>query len=154
NERLKEIAREYAAKPEGTLVVSPDNESGRAINQVIHQDMQTRGQVDTQEHKQRVLVARQEITGADRQWAAQYEPGDVVRYTRGSKRYGIEAGEYARVEHTNEKENLVTVKRENGEQGSYDPRRLHGVTLYRETERAFSVGDRVQFTAPNRERHI
>ena len=61
---------------------------------------------------------------------------------------------YARVEHTNEKENLVTVKHENGEQVSYDPRRLHGVTLYRETERAFSVGDRVQFTAPNRERHI
>ncbi len=30
-----------------------------------------------------MLVARQEITGADRQWAAQYEPGDVVRYTRG-----------------------------------------------------------------------
>ena len=99
-------------------------------------------------------MARQEITGADRQWAAQYQPGDVVRYTRGSKTHGIEAGEYARVEHANEKENLVTVKRENGEQVSYDPRRLHGVTLYRETERAFSVGDRVQFTAPNRERHI
>jgi ATP-dependent exoDNAse (exonuclease V) alpha subunit len=31
---------------------------------------------------------------------------------------------------------------------------LHGVTLYRETERAFSQGDRVQFTAPNREQHI
>ena len=26
-----------------------------------------------------MLVARQEITGADRQWAAQYEPGDAVR---------------------------------------------------------------------------
>jgi ATP-dependent exoDNAse (exonuclease V) alpha subunit len=153
-ERLKEIAREYAAKPEATLVVSPDNESRRAINQVIHQEMQTRGQVDTHEYKQRVLVARQEITGADRQWAAQYEVGDVVRYTRGSKTHGIEAGEYARVERANEKANLVTVKRENGEQVSYDPRRLHGVTLYRETERAFSQGDRVQFTAPNRERHI
>jgi ATP-dependent exoDNAse (exonuclease V) alpha subunit len=154
NERLKEIAREYAAKPEGTLVVSPDNESRGAINQIIHKEMQTRGQVNTHEHKQRVLVARQEITGADRQWAAQYEPGDVVRYTRGSKTHGIEAGEYARVERANEKENLVTVKRANGEQVSYDPRRLHGVTLYRETERAFSAGDRVQFTAPNRERHI
>jgi ATP-dependent exoDNAse (exonuclease V) alpha subunit len=77
-----------------------------------------------------------------------------VRYTRGSKTHGIEEGEYARVEHANEKENLVTVKRENGEQVSYDPRRLHGVTLYREIERAFSEGDRVQFTAPNRERHI
>jgi ATP-dependent exoDNAse (exonuclease V) alpha subunit len=154
DERLREIAREYAAKPEGTLVVSPDNESRGAINQVIHQEMQTRGQVDTHEHKQRVLVARQEITGADREWAAQYAVGDVVRYTRGSKTHGIEAGECARVERANEKENLVTVKRKNGEQVSYDPRRLHGVTLYRETERAFSAGDRVQFTAPNRERHI
>src|SRR5229473_3551716 len=154
NERLREIAREYAAKPEGTLVVSPDNESRRAINQLIHQEMQTLGQVDSHEYKHRVLVARQEITGADRQWAAQYEVGDVVRYTRGSKTHGIEAGGYARVEHANEKENLVTVKRTNGEQVSYDPRRLHGVTLYRETKRGFSQGDRVQFTAPSRERHI
>jgi len=80
--------------------------------------------------------------------------GDIVRYTRGSKTHGIEAGKYARVERANEKENLVTVKRENGEQVSYDPRRLHGVTLYRESERGFSQGDRVQFTAPNREQHI
>jgi DUF971 family protein len=154
DERLKEIAREYATKPEGTLVVSPDNQSRREINEAIHRTMQSAGQVDTHEQKQRVLVARQEITGADRQWAGQYETGDVVRYTRGSKTHGIEAGEYARVERVNEKENLVTVKRENGEQVSYDPRRLHGVTLYRETERAFSEGDRVQFTAPYQEQHV
>ena len=153
-ERLGEIAQEYAKQPEGTLVVSPDNESRRDINQAIHTEMQARGQVDTHEYKQRVLVARQEITGADRQWAMQYEPGDVVRYTRGSKTHGIDAGEYARVEGVKEKENLVTVKRENGEHVTYDPRRLHGVTLYRETERAFSKGDRVQFTAPNREQRI
>jgi conjugative relaxase-like TrwC/TraI family protein len=154
DERLKEIAREYARQPEGTLVVSPDNQSRIEINQTIHKEMQTRGQVDTHEHKQRVLVARQEITGADRQWAGQYESGDVVRYTRGSKTQGIEAGEYARVECVNERENRVTVKRANGEQVSYDPRRLQGVTLYRETERAFSEGDRVQFTAPYKEQHV
>jgi len=154
DERLKEIAREYAKRPDGTLVVSPDNQSRMEINQTIHREMQARGQVDHGEHPMRVLTARQEITGADRQWAAQYQPGDVVRYTRGSKTHGIEAGEYARVESANEKENMVTVNRENGEQVSYDPRRLHGVTLYRETERAFSAGDRVQFTAPNRDRHI
>ena len=153
-ERLAEIAREYAAKPEGTLVVSPDNQSRREINEVIHRTMQSAGQVDAHEHKQRVLVARQEITGADRKWAGQYEGGDVVRYTRGSKTHGIEAGEYARVERVNEKQNLLTVKRENGEQVSYDARRLHGVALYRETERAFSEGDRVQFTAPYKEQHV
>lgn len=78
----------------------------------------------------------------------------MVRYTRGSKTHGIEAGEYARVERVEEKNNRVTVKRKNGEEVSYDPRRLHGVTLYHETERAFSKRDRVQFTAPDRGRHI
>jgi ATP-dependent exoDNAse (exonuclease V) alpha subunit len=154
DERLRTIAREYTARPEGTLVVSPDNQSRREINEVIHRTMQNAGQVDAREEKHRVLVARQAITGADRQWARQYETGDVVRYTRGSKSHDIEAGEYARVKRVNEKENLLTVKRENGEEVRYDPRRLHGVTLYREMERAFSKGDRVQFTAPYREQHV
>jgi ATP-dependent exoDNAse (exonuclease V) alpha subunit len=153
-ERFREIAKEYAKQPEGTLVVSPDNQSRMEINQIIHREMQTQGQVDPAEHRLRVLVTRQEITGADRRWAEQYAPGDVVRYTKGSKTHGIEAGEYARVERVNERENLVTVKRENGEQVSYDPRRLQGVTLYRETERAFSKGDRVQFTAPHKAQHV
>jgi ATP-dependent exoDNAse (exonuclease V) alpha subunit len=154
NERLKAISHEYAKQPEGTLVVSPDNQSRMEINRMIHAEMQETGQVDHRGRNMRVLVARQEITGADRQWAEQYEPGNIVRYTKGSKTQGIEAGEYARVERVNAKENLLTVKREAGKQVSYDPRRLQGVALYRETERAFAQGDRVQFTAPNREQHI
>ena len=154
NERLKAISHEYAKQSEGTLVVSPDNQSRTEINRMIHAEMQKIGQVDHRERSVRVLVARQEITGADRQWAEQYEPGNIVRYTKGSKTQGIEAGEYSRVESVNAKENLLTVRRESGEKISYDPRRLQGVTLYRETERAFSKGDRVQFTAPNREQHI
>ena len=35
-----------------------------------------------------------------------------------------------------------------------NPHRLHGVSVYREAERDFSTGDRVQFTAPYREEHI
>src|SRR6266404_2278815 len=154
NDRLEAIAHEYANQPEGTLVVSPDNQSRMEINRMIHAEMQKTGQVDHRERNVRVLVARQEITGADRQWAEQYEPGNIVRYTKGSKTHGIEAGEYAHVESVNARANLLTVRRESGEQISYDPRRLQGVTLYRETERAFSKGDRVQFTAPNREQHI
>jgi len=154
DERLKEIAREYAKQPEGTLVVSPDNQSRTEINRMIHAEMQGTGQVDHRERNVRVLVARQEITGADRQWAEQYTQGDVVRYTKGSKIHGIEAGEYARVERVNAKENVVTVEKQSGEQVSYDPRRLQGVTLYRETERSFAQGDRAQFTAPSREQHV
>lgn len=154
DERFKEIANAYAKSPEGTLVVSPDNQSRMEINQAIHREMQARGQVDHSEKSLKVLVARQEVTGADRQWAEQYQSGDIVRYTKGSKTHGIKAGEYARVGQIEAKENLVSVRRQNGKQVTYDPRRLQGVTLYREADRAFSRGDRVQFTAPNREEHI
>ena len=151
---VKAISHEYAKQPEGTLVVSPDNQWGMEIKRMIHTEMQNAGQVDHREKSVRVLVVRQEITGADRQRAEEYEPGNIVRYTKGSKTHGIEAGEYLRVESVDAKENLLTVQRENGEQISYDPRRLQGVTLHREAWRAFSEGDRIQFTAPNRDQRV
>jgi ATP-dependent exoDNAse (exonuclease V) alpha subunit len=67
---------------------------------------------------------------------------------------GLEAGEYAKVVRTNEKENTVTVERKSGQELSYDPRRLQGVTVYREAERTFAQGDRVQMTAPYREQKL
>jgi ATP-dependent exoDNAse (exonuclease V) alpha subunit len=101
-----------------------------------------------------VLVPRQEITGADRQWAERYEEGDVVRYSRGSKALGIEAGDYARVVGVDSKTNQVTVRTDDDRTLRYDPRRLQGVTLYHEGDRAFAAGDRVQMTAPDRERGV
>ena len=61
---------------------------------------------------------------------------------------------YSRVVSVNAQENTLTVLRTNGEQTTYDPRRQMGVSVYREQEKAFSVGDRVQFTAPNNEMKI
>jgi ATP-dependent exoDNAse (exonuclease V) alpha subunit len=148
SERIREIAREYVRQPENTLVVSPDNESRREINQHIHRAMQDAGQVKPDAHRVELLYARQDITGADRQHAQNYEQGDVIRYSKGSKPLGIEAGEYARVARTDRESNTVTVTRKSGEELSYDPRRLQGVTVYRDTERSFAQGDRVQFTAP------
>jgi ATP-dependent exoDNAse (exonuclease V) alpha subunit len=153
-ERLAAIANEYVKDPHATLVVSPDNQSRQDLNDVIHRAMQREGHVDRDEHRPSVLMPRQEITGADRQWAERYEEGDVVRYSRGSKTLGIEAGDYARVERVDAKTNEVTVRTDDDRTVSYDPRRLQGVTLYRETERSFAAGDRVQMTAPDRERGV
>ena len=154
SERIREIAREYVRQPENTLVVSPDNESRREINSQIHRAMQGAGQVKEEEHAVRVLNARQELTGADRQHARNYEASNVIRYSKGSKLLGLEPGEYAKVVRTNEKENTVTVERTSGQELSYDPRRLQGVTVYREAERTFAEGDRVQMTAPYHEQKL
>jgi conjugative relaxase-like TrwC/TraI family protein len=153
-DRITAIAREYAASPENTLVVSPDNRSRVEINSQIHKELQAHGLVDKQEHMMRALVPRQEMTGADRSWAQRYQIDDVLRYSRASKETGIGKGEYARVVAVHAPENMLTVLRGNGEQATYDPRRQMGVSVYRAQEKAFSVGDRIQFTAPNQELKI
>ncbi len=153
-ERLTAIADEYVKSPQGSLVVSPDNQSRQDINQVLHRVMQRDGHVSPEEHRVRVLVPRQDITGIDRQWAERYEPGDVVRYAKGSKALGIDAGEYARVERVDQKDNRLTVRTDDGRSIAYNPRRLQGVTLYAEADRMFAQGDRVQLTAPDRARNV
>src|ERR1019366_9507676 len=103
-----------------------------------------------EDHRFLVLVQRQDLTGAERSWASQYEINDVVRYTRGSKAIGIGAGAYASVVAINPATNQLTIEKPNLELATYDPRRLTGVSVYREIEREFSVGDRIQFTAPDK----
>jgi len=153
-ERIAAIAKSYAERPENTLIVSPDNASRRNINQAVRQELQALGIVDKTDHSMRVLTPRNDMTGADREWAIRYQAGDVLHYTRGSKEHGIEPRSYAQVATTNAKENFVTVRKQDGQQVTYDPSRLRGIAAYREIEREFAVGDRIQLTAPNRELHV
>jgi hypothetical protein len=103
------------------------------------------------EQFQRLADGQHPVTGAS---LVRHHAGDVVRYTKGSHTYGLGAGEYARVVQVNAEDNHVTVRRAHGARVTYDPRRLQGVTLYRETDRAFAAGDRVQLTAPDRAQHL
>jgi len=150
-QRIEAIAKNYAARPENTIIVSPDNASRRAINQAVRQELQALGSLDKEDHSMRVLTPRSDMTGADRAWAARYQAGEVLRYIRGSKELGIGAGSYAHVVASDPKENLVIVQKPDGERVSYDPSRLRGISAYREIEREFAIGDRIQLTAPSRE---
>lgn len=150
DERLRAIARSYAESPENTLIVSPDNASRRELNAAVRQEMKANGIVAPEDHSLSVLVPRQDMTGAERSWASRYEVHDVIRYARGSKSTGIEAGEYGTVVGINSASNVLTVERSTGELANYDPRRLTGVSVYREVIHGFSIGDRIQFTAPDK----
>jgi hypothetical protein len=65
--RIGEIAHEYVRSPERTLVISPDNESRREINQHIHRAMQAEQKVNGEEHRVHVLCAGQDVAGVDPQ---------------------------------------------------------------------------------------
>src|SRR5579863_7761245 len=148
DDRIAAIAKDYAKSPENTLVISPDNRSRMEINERVHSELQRIGLVSNEEHRIRTLVPRQDLTGADRTWAERYEVGDVLRYSRASKETGIGKGAYARVKSIDAPKNRLIVELQDGTQPTYDPRRQQGVSVFREEMRCFSVGDRIQFTAP------
>src|SRR6266852_5150522 len=110
DQRMAAIAKEYAKEPTNTLVVSPDNRSRTEINEHIHAELQGRGIVGNKEHDIRALVPRQDLTGADRTWAARYDIGDVLRYSRASKETGIAKGTYAHVKSIDTATNRLTVE--------------------------------------------
>jgi hypothetical protein len=149
-DRIRAIAKAYVESPQNTLIVSPDNATRRELNVAVRQELKLIGALGAEDHTLRVLVQRQDMTGAERSWANHYEVKDVVRYTRGSKATGIGAGAYASVVAIDPTANLLTVEKPNHELATYDPRRLTGVSVYQEIEREFSVGERIQFTAPDK----
>src|SRR6266536_3719768 len=154
-QRLKSIARAYCENPENTLVVSPRNLERVQLNSLIHLQLQRDGKVSRADHEMTVYVNRQDMTGTERTFANAYVLGeDIIRYNRASKVYGVEVGDYALVTAKDHKDNEITVHFENGRELTYNPQRLSGVSVYREAEREFAEGDRIQFRAPFSEERV
>src|SRR5260370_15449828 len=147
-QRIAAIAKNYAALPDDTIIVSPDNASRRAINQAVRGELQALGIVHPADHTMRLLAPRSDTTGADRAWASHYQVGDVLHYHRGSKVISIERRSYAKVIATNPNENLLTVQKPDGTQRTYDPSHLRSISAYREIDRQFAVADPPQFPPP------
>jgi conjugative relaxase-like TrwC/TraI family protein len=150
-QRIAAIARSYAANPDNTIVVSPDNTSRRQINQAVRSALQALGTIASEDHTMSVLAPRSDMTGADRTWAARYAVDDILYYSCGSQAIGIEKQSYTKVIAAQPKGNLLTVQKTDGTTVTYNPARLHGVNVYRELDREFAIGDRVGFTAPSKE---
>ncbi|HEX4022248.1 MAG TPA: MobF family relaxase [Acidobacteriaceae bacterium] len=150
-ERIAAIAKDYAAHPENTIVVSPDNRSRQEINDAVRAELLKEGKLGVNGETFRTLSHRSDMTGADRTWAARYNPGDVIQYSSGSKANGIERGSFATVRVVDARANLLTVNLADGTTLAYDPRRLRGVNVFHEQEREFAAADRIQFTASLKE---
>ena len=151
HDRIGAIARDYAANPENTIIVAPDNRSRQQINEAVRAELRKGGGLADDGQTLRTLTHRSDMTGADRTWAARYNPGDVLQYSTGSKAEGIERGSFATVQFVDVRTNTLTVSLDGGSTVTYDPRRLKGLNVFREVEREFAAGDRVQFTAPNKD---
>lgn len=150
--RIAAIAKDYAASP-NAIVICPRNAEREQTNREIHAALQDLGQVERTERQTTIYVSR-DVTGAQRKVAASYQVGDFLRYNTGSKKHKIKAGEYREVVRVDAENNRLAVMDGKGRTVEYDPKELKGVAVYREEERNFSVGDRIQFRAPYPEKRI
>jgi conjugative relaxase-like TrwC/TraI family protein len=151
-QRRRQIARDYLGAHESServLVVSPANDERRELNRTIRAELIARGHVDPLGQAHTILVGRN-LSGAQRAIAYNYEPGDVIRFTRGSKQFAIPKRSYGRVEAIDRDANVLTVNTGGGRRVEYNPVRLFGVEVFREEQRILARGDRIQFRAPDR----
>jgi conjugative relaxase-like TrwC/TraI family protein len=149
-DRIAAIARDYASCPQNTIIVSPDNRSRQQINEAVRVELRRNGTLADDGQIFKTLSHRSDMTGADRTWAARYNTGEILQYTTGSKTEGIERDDFATVRFVDARANTLTVELDTGSSVTYDPRRLKGVNVFREVEREFAKGDRVQLTASNK----
>lgn len=138
------VAEEYAKNPNGSLVITATRVEAKEINQMVRSRLQQTGQVSHDEIKSTILVGR-DVTGPQREIAANYHAGDVLYYRTGSKAAGIGPGTYAEVKAIRIEDNILSVV-QRGREIAYDPRRLKGVEIYSREERSFAIGDRFQTT--------
>jgi conjugative relaxase-like TrwC/TraI family protein len=144
---IDKMAKHYISLDGRILIVATNNPSRIDISKRIHTEMQTVGRVSKDEQTVKVLVNRQSVTDEDQRWAQKFHEGDVLRYVKSNKTIGVTAREYVHVDAVDEETNMITVSKNNGQQISYDARLIQGVHVFREEERAFAEGDRIQFTS-------
>ncbi len=154
NARYEAIAVDYVKSEGKVLVVSPDNECRKLLNGKIREALQESGRLGTTQYSQDILVARHDLTKEDRKVAAAYHEGDVIKFHKANKTIGVAKGEYLDVRAVDANTNTLTVRTASGSIKSYQPDRAYGVQVYERQRRQYAEGERVQLTAPWKEKGL
>jgi hypothetical protein len=154
--RLAAVALDYAAQPDKTVVVAPDAAERRELTQLIRADLRSNGRLSSDEHSVSVLV---EQKFPNPRFTGNYLPGDEIYFRTGSPALeGIPHNSVARVLEVDASRNALTIETADGGQVTYNPAQLRSQTnqskIYREETREMAVGERIRFTASEKDNHI
>lgn len=145
--RLQAVANAYLDAGDDrarTLVLTPANADRVELNARIRQGLRREGVLQGPEREAEVLVGRG-LTRAETRRTGAYAEGQVVRFGRGYKSLGVEAGDTFRVKTVDERE--VTLASESGHKTlTWQPHRHAQVEVYQAEARHLAVGDRIRWT--------
>jgi len=152
--RYDHIAADYLDAHEARqrcLVVSPANDERKALNEAIRSTLVSRQYVASLGQEHQILIPR-DLTPAQLQHAGSYHEGDVLYFTRGSKKHSIPKRAHLAVAAVNE--HTLTLRADNGRLIEFDPGRWKGLRVYSTESRTIAVGDRLQWREPDNRRRI
>lgn len=143
-QRQREIAKRFselsAKDRDATVIVTGTNTTRREINRRIRQKLGLEGQgveVDT--------LTRRDTTQAERRFAKNYRPGDLVQPEKHYKRAGLERGNlYVIIE--NKGNQLAVRDRVTGQHIEFNPMICSKLSVYQREKTELTVGDVVRIT--------
>jgi hypothetical protein len=130
-----------------TLVLIPDNDTRREVNQMVRKGLQDKGVVDKDELKLKGLTNRG-LSRAEKGRAMFYRKGDVVVF--GREVASLEAKVDVPYQVTKTGKDELTLQSENGKQLRWNPTRVagrakNGVEVYEQEDRSIAAGDEIRW---------
>ncbi len=154
--RLAAVSLAYTARRDRAVVVAPDAGERNELTQLIRDELRQQGWLAAESGVISILV-KQDF--GNHRLAAKYAPGDEIHYKAGSPaEHGIADNSAATVLSVDARANTLTVATRDGNEVSYNPALLKKQTaqstVYREEQREVAVGERIRFTASDRDAPI
>ena len=155
SERISAVAKEYAATRDRTVVLSEKQSDRAAITAQIRAELQQAGRLAPNKEVRTVL---QEQRFRQEGRAADYKPGDVIQYGKGSPKHGLLPKTEATVEAVDSRRNLIVVRTGQDDLVTYSPSRLKTATndskVYRPEQQPISQGERIRITRNDKELNV
>lgn len=134
------------AERERTLLIDPSRKSRDQLNQCIREALQSDGEIGA-EGARVVRLERVDLTQAGRRDIASYEEGDIVRFRRPYKRWGIERNSYWCIANTDALHGIAELTDGHGRRVTWNPAAWGTkVDVFRPTEAQLAIGDQIRWT--------
>ena len=145
--RHAQIAKDFIADGGRGVVIAPSNAERADLNRRIREGLIEAGLVERQSYKAEVCI-RQDFTAEQKTRAANFVPGDRLRFVRAGD--GIAVGERVLVLKEGGPSKLWVQYLDRKGTHLVDLRKRNGFEVERVEPRRFAVGDRVQFREQDR----
>ncbi len=156
SERISAVAKEYAATRDRTVVLSEKQSDRAAITAQVRAELQQAGRLAPDKEAQATVLQEQHFRQEGR--AADYKPGDVIQYGKGSSKHGLLPKTEATVEAVDSRRNLIVVRTGQDDLVTYSPSRLKTATndskVYRPEQQPISQGERIRITRNDQELNV